>query len=123
MGVLQGLCTDGSSWNFTFKPIGSDAIRQCEFHAALLGFELSSTVKAGENRGRKLDHDFVVLKLEKAASRRQNAEFHANIILRAPDRPIATQPRGIAVWVTRTNDPEPLQAVGGWIPSAASQSQ
>jgi hypothetical protein len=61
IGVLQGLSADGSSWSFTFQPIGSAATGPYEFHAALLGFELTSDVKAGENRGRKLDHDFVVL--------------------------------------------------------------
>jgi hypothetical protein len=113
VGVLQGLSADGSSWRFTFQPISSAALGTYEFHAALLGFELTSDVKAGENRGRKLAHDFVVLKLEEAASRREKDSFQANITFRVPDRLIATTPRGIAVWVTLPNNPEPLQAVGG----------
>jgi hypothetical protein len=123
VGVLQGLSADGISWNFKFQPIDSSALGPYEFHAALLGFELTSDVKAGENRGRKLDHDFVVLKLEKVASRRENIGFQANFTLSVPDRLIATKSHGIAVWVTLTNNPEPLQAVGGWIPSVAGQSR
>jgi hypothetical protein len=123
VGVLQGLSADGSSWTFTFKPTGSAALETFEFHAALLGFELTSEVKAGENRGRKLEHDFVVLKLGKAASRRTNDRFQANITLQLPGGLIATKPRGIAVWVTLANNPEPLQAVGGWLPSAVAQSR
>ena len=123
VGVLRGLSVDGSSWSFAFQPVGSAALGPYEFHAALLGFELTSEVKAGENRGRKLDHDFVVLKLEKAASRKEKDSFQANITLRVPDPPITTKPRGIASWVTLPNNPEPLQAVGGWIPSMAVQSR
>jgi hypothetical protein len=122
VGVLQGLSPDGSSWSLTFQPTGS-ALGRYEFHAALLGFELTSDVKAGENRGRKLDHDFVVLKLEKAAARRENDHFQANMTLRLPDGLMATKPRAIAVWVTPPNNPEPLQAVGGWLSPAATQSR
>jgi len=123
VGALQGLSADGSFWSLTFQPTDSAALGPYEFHAALLGFELTSDVKAGENRGRKLDHDFVVLKLEKATSRRENKNFQANITLRLRDGGIATKPRGIAVWVTLPNNPEPLQAVGGWLPSTATQSR
>lgn len=123
VGVLQGLSADGSSWSFTFQPTESTALETYEFHAALLGFELTSEVKAGENRGRKLDHDFVVLTLEKAVSHRENDYFQANITLRLPHGLIAAKPRGIAVWVTLPNILAPLQAVGGWLPSAATQSR
>jgi hypothetical protein len=123
VGVLRGLSADGSSWSFAFQPVGSAALGPYEFHAALLGFELTSDVKAGENRGRKLDHDFVVLKLETAASHKENDSFQTTITLRASDRLVPAKPRGIAVWVTLPKTLEPLQAAGGWIPPMAVQSR
>jgi len=40
--------------------------KRLELHVAALGFGLNVHVKAGENGGRKLLHDFVVLSLEHA---------------------------------------------------------
>jgi len=48
------------------------------FNAALLGFNLSSTVTAGENRGRKLQHDFTVLTMSKATSKESAKRFKPN---------------------------------------------
>jgi hypothetical protein len=52
---------DRSTWTLAFQPSVTVDVPWCEFHAALLGFNLVSVVKAGENQGRRLEHDFVVL--------------------------------------------------------------
>ena len=41
-------------------------MRAYDVHVARLGFDLNINVKAGENSGRKLLHDFVVLSLADA---------------------------------------------------------
>lgn len=80
-----------------------------EAHVARLGFVLGSAIKAGENSGRKLRPDFTVLALQTAKLNHPKDEIR----LALP--PLAAGEKAIAVWVTRTNDLEPVQAVGGWL--------
>ena len=61
-GVLKIAVTNGDRILATFKP-ATGVARDYEIHVACLGFALRTNVKAGENRGRKLLHDFVVLSL------------------------------------------------------------
>lgn len=78
-------------------------------NVALLGMGLTTEVKAGENRGRKLTHDFVVLKLFKA-----DGDNRWTITL--PETPNAGQTQtAIAVWVTPRNSMKILQAAGGYL--------
>jgi hypothetical protein len=77
-----------------------------------LGFSATSNVTAGENAGRKLIHDFVVLGLTSETMKSGTRE------LRLPP-PLAStaEPRtALAAWVTQAGQIEPLQAVGGWLP-------
>jgi hypothetical protein len=85
-----------------------------DFHAALLGFDLTSDVKAGEDRGRKLQHDFVVLTLATASAKKAGDGFQAELILTPPSHPAAKR-LGVAAWVTPHKDLQPLQAIGGWL--------
>jgi hypothetical protein len=83
-----------------------------ELHVARLGFELSTDVKAGENRGRKLLHDFVVISLTTVPLNDGAAELRlppANASVPAASR------QAVAAWVTERGDVEPLQAAGGWL--------
>jgi hypothetical protein len=96
-----------------FQPSVTADVPWCEFHAALLGFDLVSEIKAGENQGRKLEHDFVVLKSAKATARKEGGSFLASLHL-APETAVAKR-QGIAIWVALPHHPEPLQSVGGWI--------
>jgi len=80
----------------------------------LLGFDLTTDVKAGENRGRKLQHDFAVLTLATAMSKRSGHSFQAALSLIHHSR-LLSKRLAVAAWVTRRGDPRPLQAVGGWL--------
>jgi hypothetical protein len=73
-------------------------------------------VKAGENRGRKLEHDFVVLALATTAGAKSDGAAQATIVLNST---LASVPKrlGFAVWVTMSKSLQPLQAVGGWLSS------
>lgn len=81
-----------------------------EVHAALLGGGIVSKVKAGENRGETLTHEFVALHLGRHILVDGRSEFPL---------PAATQAgvtrRALAVWVTRRDGMEPVQATGGWV--------
>ena len=81
-------------------------------NVALLGMGLESQVVAGENRGRTLQHDFVVLSLKirnlDAVSNSMQAE------LRLPRGPFEDA-TAIAAWITDEHSLHPLQAVGGYL--------
>ena len=79
---------------------------------ALLGGDLESDVKRGENSGRKLRHDFTVLHLASAPLHAADGRFSATVPLAAKttDRPAA-----IAAWITKGEAQPPLQATGGWL--------
>jgi len=75
------------------------------FHLALLA-DGSSQVTAGENRGRKLDHSFVVLSLTKEKMEAGRLE------LSLPE--IDPRAGAMAAWLT-TPEFDLIQAVGGWL--------
>jgi hypothetical protein len=85
-----------------------------KLEVALLGFELATQVEAGENRGRRLRHDFVVLGYQRVAmTGHHDGRFIAHIEL---PRARVTAPRlALAAWVSGRRDLRPLQAVGGWL--------
>ncbi|HWA25272.1 MAG TPA: DUF1223 domain-containing protein [Lacunisphaera sp.] len=81
-----------------------------EAHVALLGGGIVSEVKAGENRGATLRHEFVALGLERRRLDQDAADFSL------PEAtPAGVTRRAVAIWVTRRGATEPLQATGGWL--------
>jgi hypothetical protein len=84
-------------------------------HAALLAGGLTSRVTGGENEGRTLGHEFVVLRLSdgplaRSGSARLEGELNVDLSISGP-----APRRALAVWVTRSDELTPLQATGGWI--------
>jgi len=75
---------------------------------AVLGMGLMSHIKAGENKGRNAQHEFVVVGYKSLAG--NNGLWSTR--LPAVHNKEAKQ-YALAVWVSRSNDPSPLQAVGG----------
>ncbi len=82
---------------------------------ALLGMGLETEVLAGENRGRKLAHDFVVLNHRVVRLDREHTEYRAESELEAPAELAKTY--ALAVWVSARGVQEPLQATGGLLES------
>lgn len=117
-GVLTVSSSDTNRWQVSFAP-ANPAAANYEVHAALLAGDLVSDVKAGENRGRQLHHDFVVLALVKAPLSRNNALTQAEFSLSV--RPNAAGGSlALAVWITPAGQLEPLQATGGWLARTGS---
>lgn len=82
-------------------------------HVALLGMDLESQVSAGENKGRRLQHDFVVLGIESRPLPSHGNQYAATLPL-----PGSTQPApryAIAAWVSPSGREAPVQAVGGYL--------
>ncbi len=87
--------------------------REVEVHVALLGTGIVSDVRRGENRGRHLEHGFVVLDW----TRHRLRDGTATVPLPQAPADVATTRTAIAVWVSEAGQPAPLQATGGWWPS------
>lgn len=113
VGVLTVTSRDLKLWNATFVPT-KDFTARYEIHAALLAGGIVSDVKAGENGGRQLKHDFVVLNLSQIGMTTSNGVVKGRIIVRSP-KSSGGAARALVMWVTRTDEPQPLQATGGWL--------
>ncbi|HKP92360.1 MAG TPA: DUF1223 domain-containing protein [Chthoniobacterales bacterium] len=110
-GVLA-LKINGDRVAASFKPTSNDGPGRYDIHLARLGFALNSDVTAGENNGRKLVHDFVVLGLTNETMKAAGKELR----LPAPTTKITPEARGAVVaWITQNGQMEPIQAVGGWL--------
>jgi hypothetical protein len=80
-------------------------------HAALLGFGIVSDVKAGENGGSTLRHDFAALGYANAPLR----DGKAVLEIKQPNVRVKPERYGAAVWVTKEGENTPVQAAGGWL--------
>lgn len=94
----------------SYLPIRS-AGEMLTLNIAVLGMELVSQIKAGENKGHMARHEFVVVGYKTLDSR--NGEWASHLPgLHNND----AYQYAIAVWVNRLSDPAPIQAVGGPLP-------
>lgn len=89
-----------------FKPL-KPAKYPYTLNVALLSFDQQSRVTAGENRGKTLQHQFVVEDLQQLSQ--TGTEWSVTL----PSYP-KTQRHALAIWVTSIRA-EPLQAVAGWL--------
>lgn len=102
------ICTFASETGFTveFKP-ASSSTRNLEVWLAELAMEKTVAVKAGENTGRNLTHDFAVLRL-----RHKPLDGKAMSLNFPTDDTTAD---AIATWVVEGQTLKPIQTVGGLI--------
>lgn len=96
-----------------FKP-AAPASAGFEVHAAILGGGLRTSVRAGENSGRTLEHEFTVLAVTQVPLAGAETPLHGHLTLSVPSDPPAPR-HALAVWVTRPGELMPLQAAGGWL--------
>jgi hypothetical protein len=81
-----------------------------EVYVAILGGGITSPVRAGENAGRTLTHEFLALGLASASLERGSAEIKLPI-----PAVVGVGRHALAVWVTRPGHLVPVQATGGWL--------
>ena len=97
----------------TYEPVSSN-LGQLVLNVAHLGSNIKTDVEDGENEGKILKHDFVVLSLQQYQSSTTSGSPHWLI---NSSKKINTQhpTKAMAFWVTTRNDPTPIQATGGWL--------
>lgn len=108
-GALEIRSQGAASHRVRFKSNAEDA-GGLVAHVALLGFGVAANVTRGENGGSVLRHEFVVL----AHAQRPLDDGQAALSLRANPAVRASR-LGVAAWVSRGDDPTPLQAAGGYL--------
>jgi hypothetical protein len=110
-GKLTVTLRDPTHAEVSFVPAGS-ASKRLQAELALLGGNLESNATRGENKGRRLRHDFVVLHLATAPLEVDGHRFTASIALpgKLPESPLA-----VAAWIVPAPAQPPLQATGGWL--------
>jgi hypothetical protein len=111
VGKLRITQRDSQHAEVAFTPAGKtpDAL---SVEVALLGSGLKTDVQRGENAGRKLGHDFVVLHHQRVKLVPGDGRFSAAVAL--PEK-MPAPAAAIAAWVSAGDSQEPLQAVGGWL--------
>lgn len=120
-GILRVSARGNDRWRIVFTPAGGMGRANANGYAAfvvLLGGGIVSAVRAGENRGRELRHEFVALRLESAPLAAEAAEkdvWSAEVQL-APRPDLKPTRLAVAAWVARKGELAPVQAVGGWLP-------
>lgn len=101
---------DNNALSAEFLPATNHNTGRWRLNVAVLGFGLSTEIKSGENEGKKLEHEFVVLGTDHQVSNNGKWTMPLPAII---DRP--TKQKGLAVWVSSDTQQAPIQAVGGWL--------
>lgn len=106
VGVLK---TEISADNVDIKYFG--AKQELDYHIVILGFDIHSQIKSGENAGRLLSHDFVALSHDIVKANNNH------VLLNKPNSEPFNQGRlAIAIWINTPDSLTPIQTVGGWLP-------
>lgn len=110
-GVLQLSSTNRVNWRIQYQPTKTGAGLQA--NVALLGFDESTAVGRGENRGRQLKHDFVVLNVHSVPLRKHAVGYRASIKIAPAENEDATY--AVVAWLSSIRNPSPIQVTGGWL--------
>ncbi len=106
VGELKVTMADGE-FTATYSPDSAESYSI--LNLVLLGMNIQSRVKRGENSGRTLQHDFVVLRHR--IFRGGNNQWSGKI----PSSNIAKGSKAIAFWVQSTDSMEPIQSLGAYL--------
>lgn len=99
---------------FSIEDSPQDDLNRLRVHVAILGFDARTTVTAGENKGRELSHDFVVLAYHNQLMTREDDVAKASLTL--PDASgYRIDKKALVVWVADRINPSPIQALGAWL--------
>jgi len=110
------LTITGQKLSALYLPAASAPTQSLVLNVALLGFNLVTDVKRGENGGSRLEHDFVVLGFDSAPlSPATGKGFESGPVELKPST--EDTPGAVVAWVSG-NDGAILQVAGGWLSPA-----
>lgn len=112
------LVVDGERITASFNPAKGD-YKYLELHVAVLAFGVNTKVGAGENAGRTLRQDFLVIGYSKQLLTANRSGFASEIQVPTSVKAPASR-YALAAWVSRPGDPAPLQSAGGWLNTTAN---
>lgn len=107
------LTVAGGNFEGYFASASSDT-GNLQLSVAILGMNLETQVRAGENRGKTLYHDFVVVGFSSVELEYEDGNYTAAGKL--PDTFVNATDLAIVAWISNGEQQAPLQAVGGFIP-------
>lgn len=112
VGELEFNVAKDGSFNAQFDDLDNDRQSQLQLTVAILGLGLSSQVTSGENRGKRLNHEFVVLGITTVSAASLNG---SKIIWTGslPEKQTQANNYAVAAWVTEGGSLVPIQVVGG----------
>lgn len=94
-----------------FEPTKNLNAPQLRIHLAIVAFDIKTPVISGENEGKTLAQEFIVLDQVAAIANRKNNNYRWQLDI--PE----VQHDGrlaLAAWVDRPDNNTPIQAIGGW---------
>ena len=113
VGILTVTSADTNRWEVRFVPEKTFGTHY-EIHAALMAGGLVSDVKAGENKSRRLNHDFAVVNLLQFGMADRNGVAKGKFTLDTAQFR-SSKTLALTVWITVAGQIEPMQTTGGWL--------
>lgn len=100
----------------TFAPEQVSSDKNLQLNIAILGMALSNEIEHGENRGKQLNHDFVVLKHHEQSVTMAENTASQTWQTKMPEIPVNGQKQSaLVVWLSPTHSPTIIQAAGGYL--------
>ena len=95
---------------------GLEKAGSLRLNIALLGMGMTTEIKAGENRGRLSEHEFVVLSHKQYRATSRDGQLYGWRVGTPAFDPDAAPAFAIVAWVSSKGSIAPVQAVGGPVP-------
>lgn len=105
--VIKNINKDDYQLNLS----GQNKNKKYTLHYAILGMNIDSKILSGENSGKLLKHNFLVLKWDKIQAKDLS---QVTLSINLKHKKTTTQ-KAIIVWVEAQGSPEPLQVAGGYL--------
>ena len=96
-----------------FDPVNVNKKDNYNLNIVVLGFDIKTNVKSGENHGKELKHDFTVLGYKTIPLYKSDSGH--TVMTELPDIVETAPNMAVSAWVQKENDLTPLQAAGGWL--------
>ena len=109
VGQLSVQVAKTGAFTAAFTPASDLISAPLQLTVAILGMDLETSVERGENRGRTLHHDFVVL--AQASFSSSDNRWQADLPVSAINAP----QYALAAWISSPTSLTPLQATGGFL--------